>query len=288
MTAGIIRVGVSGWTYGPWRGVFYPDDVKREQELAYAASHLRTIEINSTFFGTQRSDSFANWAEQVPADFAFAVRAPRAITHILRLRDARTPLANFLASGLLRLGVHLGPTLWQLPANLRFDPQQIDAFLRLLPHDTGHAAILGQQHDKNLRTSAWLNIEMRRPMRHAIEAHHDSFQCQEFIDMLRAYDVALVCSDAVQWPQLMDVTSDFVYCRLHASRELHPNGYSHAALDEWSRRCKAWAQGEEPRDGNRIGGKARVRKRDVFVFFDNDKKVHAPGNAMELIRRLRA
>jgi uncharacterized protein YecE (DUF72 family) len=288
MTAGIIRVGIAGWTYAPWRGTFYTKDIRREQELAYAASRLRTIEINDTFYGLQRPETFAGWADQVPTDFVFAVRAPRVITHILRLRDVRVPLANFLASGLLRLGIHLGPILWQFPPNFRFDPEQMAAFLKLLPHDTGHAAGLGRGHDKALRAPAWLEVDARRPMRHAVEIRHESFRCQAFIDLLRAYDVGLVCNDSVAWPRLMDVTSDFVYCRLHGSLGSPESGYDNAALDVWSRRIKVWASGEEPADAERVGGKARPRKRDVFVFFDNDKKVRAPANAMELIRRLRS
>jgi uncharacterized protein YecE (DUF72 family) len=287
VAAGVIRVGISGWTYAPWRGVFYPKDVKREQELAYAATRVRTIEINATFYGMQRPQAFAGWAEQVPADFMFAVKAPRYITHILRLREPLVPLANFLASGLLCLGVHLGPILWQFPPNFRFDPARIEAFLKLLPHDTGHAAILGRKHDDRLRAPAWLEVDMRRSMRHAFEVRHESFCCQEFIDLLRAHNVALVCADSVEWPRLMDVTSDFVYCRLHGSQELYASGYDNPALDQWARWSNAWARGEEPEDAERIGGKARSRKRDVFVFFDNDKKVRAPANAMELIRRVR-
>jgi uncharacterized protein YecE (DUF72 family) len=287
LRAGIIRVGISGWTYAPWRGVFYPKEVKREQELAYAASQFRTIEINGTFYGMQTPNAFGNWAEQVPTDFMFAVKGPRYITHMLRLREPQVPLANFLASGVLRLGVHLGPILWQFPPNFRFDPARIEPFLKMLPHDTGHAAGLGRKHDDKLRAPAWLDVDIRRPMRHAFEIRHDSFRCQAFIDLLRAYDVALVCADSVEWPRLMDVTSDFVYCRLHGSQELYASGYDNAALDEWARRIKAWASGEEPEDAERINGKARARKRDVFMFFDNDKKVRAPANAMELIRRLR-
>ncbi|WP_428491869.1 DUF72 domain-containing protein [Rhodopila sp.] len=288
MTAGVIRVGISGWTYAPWRGVFYPSHVKREQELAYAAGQVRAIEINGTFYAMQRPEVFASWAEQVPAEFVFAVKAPRYITHVLRLRDAQVAVANFIASGLLRLGVHLGPILWQLPANFRFDPPRIERFLKLLPRDTGHAAALGRNHDNRLRAPAWLEVDIRRPMRHALEIRHDSFRCAEFIELLRAHDVALVCADSVAWPRLMDVTADFVYCRLHGSRELYASGYDHAALDEWGQRSKVWARGEEPKSTDRVGGKARARKRDVFVFFDNDMKVRAPANAMELIRRLRA
>jgi uncharacterized protein YecE (DUF72 family) len=288
MTAGIIRVGISGWTYAPWRGAFYPKGLKREQELAYAASHVRAIEINGTFYGMQRPDAFESWAEQVAAEFLFAVKGPRYITHILRLRDARVPLANFLASGLLRLRGHLGPILWQFPPNFRFDPARIAPFLSMLPRDTSQAAALGRKHDDKLRAPAWLDLDIVRPMRHALEIRHESFRCQEFIDLLRAYNVALVCADSVGWPRLMDITSDFIYCRLHGSRELYASGYDNAALDEWGRRIKGWARGEEPADAERIGGKARSRGRDVFVFFDNDKKVRAPANAMELIRRLRS
>ena len=284
----MIRVGVAGWTYAPWRGVFYPREVKREQELAYAASQMRAIEINGTFYGMQRPEAFASWAEQVPADFVFAVKGPRDITHVRRLRDVRVPLANFLASGLLRLGIHLGPVLWQIPPNLRFDPDAMAAFLKLLPHDTGHAASIGREHDDRLRAQAWLEIDIRRPMRHAIEVRHESYRCQAFIDMLRVHDVALVCADTARSPRLMDVTSDFVYCRLHGPRDVTAGGYDNAVLDAWGGRCKAWACGDEPAEASRIGGRARSQKRDVFVFFDNDKKVRAPANAMELIRRLRS
>ena len=160
-SAGVIRVGISGWAYAPWRGGFYPKEIKREHELAFAADQFRTIEINSTFYAMQRPDAFATWAEQVPADFVFAVKAPRDITHILRLRDPIVPLANFLASGVLRLGVHLGPILWQFPQNFRFDADRIAPFLRLLPQDTAHAAQLARKHDNNLRAPAWLCRPLR-------------------------------------------------------------------------------------------------------------------------------
>ena len=288
MTGGVVRVGISGWTYAPWRGVFYPKGLRRERELEYAASHVRSIEINGTFYGMQRPEAFESWASQVPAEFMFAVKGPRYITHMLRLRDPGTALANFIASGLLRLGFHLGPILWQFPPNFPFDPKRIEPFLRMLPHDTGAAAALGRKHDNKLRAPAYLEVDNRRPMRHAFEVRHDSFRCPAFIDLLRAYDVALVCADSVEWPRLMDVTSDFVYCRLHGSEELYTSGYDNTALDMWAARINAWARGDEPADGERVGNKARQRRRDVFVYFDNDRKVRAPANAMELIRRLRS
>lgn len=287
MTGGIVRAGVSGWSYAPWRGVFYPKGLKHEQELGYAASRLRTIEISATFHGLQRPEAFAGWAEQVPADFVFAVRAPRSITHVLRLRDAQVAMANFIASGLLRLGIHLGPILWQLPANFRFDGERIERFLGQLPHDTRAAAALGRKHDNTLRAPAWLDVDAARPLRHALEIRHESFRCQAFIDLLRAHDVALVCVDSYRWPRLMDVTSDFIYCRLDGSRGVNA-GYDNAALDVWAHRINAWARGEEVPDAERVGGKARPRKRDGFVYFDNETKIRAPDNAMELIRRIRS
>ncbi len=287
MSAAVIRVGVAGWTYAPWRGVFYPGDLKREQELAHAARHFRTIEIGETFHGIQRPESFETWARQVPADFAFTVLAPRDITHVRRLRDIRIPLANFLASGLLRLGLHLGPILWRLPANLRFDPVLIGSFLKMLPRDTAHAAAIGRDHDRTLRGRPYLDTDIVRPIRHAVEVRHGSFRCQDFIDLLRAHGVALACTAGAGEPAPMDVTSNFIYCRLRGPEGIGLDGYDTAALDLWSRRIKSWAGGEEPADAARIGGKARASKRDVFVVFDNDRKVRAPANALELIRRLR-
>ncbi|HBK07762.1 MAG TPA: DUF72 domain-containing protein [Acetobacteraceae bacterium] len=260
----------------------------REAELGYAAAQFRAIEINGTFYGMQRPETFESWTRQVPTEFVFAAKGPRYITHILRLRDARVALANFMASGLLGLGIHLGPILWQFPSNFRFDTGRIEPFLRMLPHDTDAAAALGREHDNKLRAPARLRVDSRRVLRHAFEIRHHSFQCQEFIDLLRAYDVALVCADSVKWPRLMDVTSDFVYCRLHGAPDAYASGYDNAALDQWARRIKAWARGGEPPDADRVGGMARPKRRDVFVFFDNDKKVRAPANAMELIRRLRS
>ena len=215
MIGGVIRVGTSGWTYEQWRGHFYPKGLRREAELGYAAAHLKAIEINGTFYGLQSPQAFAGWAEQVPAEFMFSIKAPRQITHVLRLRDAHSALANFIASGLLRLGIHLGPILWQFPANFRFDPKRLEPFLCLLPHDTEAAAALGRRHDGTLRAPPWLEVGSVRPIRHAFEIQHESFQCQEFIDLLRAHDVALVCADNSAWPHCVEMTSDFVYCRLY-------------------------------------------------------------------------
>lgn len=288
MSGGIIRVGISGWTYEPWRGVFYPKGLKHTLELEYTASQYRAVEINGTFYGMQRPDVFADWADQVPADFMFAVKAPRHITHVLRLRDARVPLANFIASGLLRLGIHLGPLLWQFPPNFRYDRSRIEPFLAMLPRDTEAAARLGRNHDNRLHAPAWLETDFKRPLRHAVEVRHESFRCREFLDLLHEYNVAAVCADRVGWPRIMDVTADFVYCRLHGPESLDGGGYDNRNLDRWAARIHAWAAGDEPVDAGRIGAKARHRRRDVFVFFDNDKAVRAPAHASELVRRLRA
>jgi uncharacterized protein YecE (DUF72 family) len=283
-----VRIGISGWTYTPWRGVFYPKGLPRKRELEYAARQFRSIEINGTFYGMQRPEAFGCWAAQTPDDFVFAVKAPRFITHIKRLREAETPLANFIASGLLRLGPKLGPILWQFPPSFRFDRERIEAFLRLLPHDTQAAARLGRRHDNRLKAPAWLKVDVDQRMRHAFEIRHESFRTREFADLLRHYDIALVCADTVEWPRLMDVTSDFVYCRLHGSEELYASGYDARALDEWARRLAAWARGGEPDDAERVGPKARKRRRDVYLDFDNDRKVRAPDDARGLIERVGA
>lgn len=281
-----VRIGISGWTYPPWRGVFYPKGLPQKCELEYASRQFNSIEINGTFYGMQRPAAFADWANRTPDGFVFAVKAPRFITHIRRLRDAETPLANFIASGLLRLGPKLGPILWQFPPNFRFDAERIEAFLKLLPHDTAAAAQYGRKHDNRLKARAWLKVDTVRPMRHAFEIRNESFRTQAFIDLLRKYAVALVCADTVEWPRLMDLTSDFVYCRLHGAEELYASGYDEKSLDAWADRVAAWAQGAEPADTERIGGKARKRKRDVFVYFDNDIKVRAPFDAKALTARV--
>ena len=282
---GKIRIGISGWTYPPWRGVFYPKGLPQKRELEYATAQFGSLEINGTFYGMQRPDVFADWADRAPEGFVFAVKAPRFITHVRRLREVETPLANFCASGLLRLGGKLGPILWQFPPNFRFDAARMEDFLKLLPHDTKAAARLGRGHDGRLKAPAWLQAD-ERPMRHAFEIRNESFRTPAFVDLLRKYDVALVCADTVAWPRLMDLTAGFVYCRLHGSEELYASGYDERSLDDWAARVAAWAAGNEPADAERIGGNARRRRRDVFVYFDNDAKVRAPFDAKALTERV--
>ena len=283
-----IRIGISGWTYPPWRGAFYPKGLRQKDELPYAARQFRTIEINGTFYGLQKPDSFAAWAEQVPDDFVFSVKAPRFITHIRRLRDVERPIANFLASGLLRLGARLGPILWQLPPTLKLDVSTLEAFLKLLPHDTEAAAVMAKNHDTRLAGRAWTQTDSNRPLRHALEIRHDSFRDREFIDLLRRHRVALVCADTPEWPRLGDVTADFIYVRLHGSEQLYASGYGRAAIAKWAARIGTWTSGGTPDDLDRVAPRATRRTRDAYIYFDNDMKILAPRDAAALAKKLGA
>ncbi len=286
---GRIHIGISGWSYRPWRGVFYPPGLPARRELSYAASKFGTIEINSTFYRLQSVASFARWADETPENFIFSVKGSRYITHMLRLRGVEKALATFLASGLLRLGPKLGPILWQLPERFAFDPGRLEAFLKLLPRDMEAAAEMATGYNRRVAgKNVWTRAMARGPLRHAVEVRHPSFVCPEFIRLLRKLDTALVCADAVDWPRLMDVTSDFVYCRLHGDKELYASGYDRCALDQWARRTVDWSAGREPADAERaLPRPAPVRgARDVFVYFDNDAKVRAPSDAQSLAQLL--
>jgi uncharacterized protein YecE (DUF72 family) len=284
---GQIRVGISGWTYAPWRGVFYPEKLPHARELAYAAERFSTIEINGTFYCLQRPSSFAGWVAATPDDFVFSVKGSRFITHMLKLRNVEQALANFFASGLLLLGPKLGPILWQFPPNFAFDPSRLENFFQLLPRTTTEAAELGRRHDHRLEGRAHTETDEHRPLRHAIEIRHDSFLSNDFIRLLRGYGIALVCADTVSWPRLVDATTDFVYCRLHGSRELYASGYGRQAIATWADRVAAWAGGAPP-SGKRISpfSEYEARPHDVYVYFDNDAKVRAPADALALERRL--
>lgn len=284
----MIRVGISGWTYALWRGTFYPKELAQKNELAYASAMLPSIEINGTFYGLQRPKSYAAWYEQTPAGFVFSVKASRFITHILRLRDVKTPVANFLLSGLLRLNEKLGPILWQFPPTMQFDAGLFEAFLEMLPHSTMEAARMIKQCDARTKGRTWAEIDQDRPMRHAVEIRHDSFATEAFVRLLRKHHVALVCADtAGKWPMLHDVTADFVYARLHGAEELYASGYTEAALDDWAAKIRAWAKEGDAPGAHRIAPAARKRaKRDVYVYFDNDVKVRSPFDAARLAMKL--
>lgn len=280
-----LRIGLSGWNYRGWRGKFYPLELRRQGELAFAARRFNSLEINATFYGTQRPETYLRWVAETPADFVFAVKGSRYITHIRRLRDAAIPLANFFAAGVLALGPKLGPILWQLPPNFHFDAERLSVFFDLLPADTDAALRLARRHDARFKGRVWLERQPPRPLRHALEIRHDSFATPDFIRLLRTHRIALVCADTVAWPMLMDVTSDFVYCRLHGSEELYASGYDERALSHWAARVKAWAAGREPADARRASDRpaAARKRRDVYLYFDNDRKVRAPVDARRLM-----
>lgn len=286
---GELRIGISGWRYAGWRGDFYPRGLPQRSELGFASAHFASIELNGSFYSLQRPESYLAWRAETPPDFVFAVKGGRYITHLLRLRGIEQALANFFASGVLALGEKLGPVLWQLPASHPFD-ERVAAFLELLPRNLRSAAELARGHDERLRERSWTEVSGRRRLRHALEVRHPSFCCREFVELLRRRNVALVVADtAGKFPVLEDVTADFMYLRLHGDVKLYESGYSSAALARWATRIRSWRSGKEPRDAARWaprqpGGKAR----DVYVYFDNDAKVHAPYDAQALARLLRA
>jgi uncharacterized protein YecE (DUF72 family) len=282
-----IRVGISGWTYPPWRGQFYPAGLVHRRELEYAAQHLGSIEINASFYSLQLPSSYLHWRDQTPPGFVFAVKGGRFITHMKKLADVATPLANFFASGVLALGDKLGPVLWQLPPTLGYDAGRLEAFFAMLPRTTAAAAALATGHDARLDGRAYTVADGDRPLRHALEVRHPSFEVADFVHLLRAHDIGLVCADtAGRWPMLDDVTSDFVYVRLHGAEELYVSGYDDAALDRWAARVRRWSSGGTPTDGHTLAEPAPRQPRPVYVYFDNDAKVRAPFDAMALAERL--
>ena len=284
-----IHIGISGWRYAPWRGDFYPDGLAQKRELQFASRAVNSIEINGSFYALQRPERYAQWYAETPDDFVFSVKAPRFITHIRRLREIEKPLANFFASGVLELKEKLGPILWQFPPNFKFDADRFEHFLALLPHDTEAAAALARQHDSHLHGHASLKAWRKKPLRHAVEIRHDSFIDVDFVRLLKRHNIALVIADTGgKWPYREDVTSDFVYLRLHGAEELYASGYSAPALKRWADRIEAWHHGKQPADAHLIAPrlKPRVRKsREVFCYFDNDIKVRAPYDARKLLQR---
>jgi uncharacterized protein YecE (DUF72 family) len=285
---GTIRVGISGWTYPPWRSVFYPKGLPHRRELSYVAEHFSTVEVNGTFYALQRPDTFRSWHDSTPDEFVFAVKGPRFITHMKRLADTEAPLANFFASGLLALGNKLGPVLWQLPGNFRYDGSRLAAFFASLPRTTVAAVEIAKRHEDRMKDRVLLETKVDQPIRYALEVRHDSFENAEFIDLLREHDIALVCADtAGKWPMLDDVTSDFVYVRLHGADELYVSGYDDKGLDHWAARAKTWHQGRTPTGGKTASPDRPARqRRDVYVYFDNDAKVRSPFDAEGLSDRL--
>ena len=266
-----IRIGISGWRYAPWRGVFYPAALPQRRELEHAAGCFGSIEINGSFYSLQSPKSWQAWRDATPDGFVFAVKGPRYLTHMLRLRGFETPLSNFLASGLLKLGDRLGPILWQLPPNFAFDAGRLEAFLGALPRDTGEALKLARRRDVALmRGRSALAIDRVRPLRHALEPRHESFASREALALLERHQVALVVADSAgKFPYFEQPTTDFMYLRLHGDEQLYVSGYSKQALARWAAKIRRWA-----------------RRGDVYCYFDNDAKVHAPFDAQALAARL--
>jgi len=284
-----IRIGISGWRYPPWRGVFYPGDLVQRDELHYASRCFPTIELNGSFYSLQHPQSYARWYEDTPRGFVFAVKGPRFITHVRRLREIEAPLANFFASGVFELREKFGPILWQFPASFHYDRGVFARFFERLPRDTEAALKLARRRDFRMKGRARLAIDSSRKLRHAIEIRHASFLNEDFVSLLREHGVALVVADtAGKWPYVEDITADFVYMRLHGDEQLYVSGYTDRALARWAARIRAWSTGAQPRDAVVISKKrAKARKsRDVYCYFDNDAKVKAPFDAMKLTKKL--
>ncbi|MBS7540972.1 DUF72 domain-containing protein [Ancylobacter lacus] len=261
---GRIGIGIGGWVFEPWRDTFYPDKLAQKRELEYAAQRLTSIEINGTYYGSQKPESFARWREETPDGFVFAMKGPRFATNRRVLAEAGASVERFIASGILELKDKLGPINWQFMATKRFDPADFEAFLRLLP-----ASYEG------------------RALRHAVEVRHDSFRHPDFIAMARAYGVAIVTAGDSEHPQIADTTAPFVYARIMGTREAEPLGYSAAELDAWAGRARRWAEGERPADLAHVAdAPAPAGPRDVYLYVISGYKERNPHAAMSLIERL--
>lgn len=265
MTSGEIRIGIGGWTYEPWRGVFFPEKWPIKRELEYAAGRLTAIEVNGTYYSSQKPATFAAWAKAVPDGFVFTLKASRYCTNRKVLAEAGESIARFTAQGIVELGDRLGPILWQFMATKQFDPDDFGAFLKLLPARQDGVAL-----------------------RHAVHVRHKSFCVPEFVALARAAGVAIVYADSSEYAALADVSGDFVYARLEAGVEDEPAGYAPAALDRWATAARRWAEGGAPEGLPYVADAAPSVPRETFVFFINGAKVRAPAGAMALIERVTA
>ncbi|KPF64230.1 hypothetical protein IP69_18850 [Bosea sp. AAP35] len=265
-TSGRIRVGIGGWVFEPWRGTFYPEGLPQKRELAYAAERLDSIEINGTYYGSQKPESFARWHAETPDDFVFAVKGSRYITNRRVLADAGASIDKFFTGGVTELKDKLGPINWQFMPTKAFDPVDFEAFLKLLPKRVDGIAI-----------------------RHAVEARHDSFRTPDFAALLRAYGVAAVTSGDSDFPQIADITASFVYARIMGTKEAEPLGYGNHALEAWARRARTWSTGQVPDDLDTIGAAPeKAGPRDVFLYVISGDKVRNPAAAMALTDQLPA
>lgn len=263
--SGTIRAGIGGWTFDPWNETFYPSDLPKKRQLEYAASRLTTIEVNGTFYRSQKPETYAKWASDVPDGFVFALKAPRFAVNRKVLAEGGESIERFANSGIAELGDHLGPILWQLAATKPFDPEDFAGFLDLLPKTAGGL-----------------------PLRHVVEPRHESFVTPEFAALCRKAGVAIAIADSDDHPQIADVTADFVYLRLQRGDETIDSCYSPDALDEWAGRLKIFAEGGEPGDLRRAAPDMSAEKtpRDVFAYFIRSGKPRAPHGAMALMQRL--
>ena len=283
-----LHIGISGWTYAGWRGVFYPKKLAHRLELQFASRAFNSIEINGSFYSLQLPSSYQRWYAETPPGFVFSVKGARFITHMKKLRDVKAPLANFFASGVLCLREKLGPILWQFPPNFGWNPERFAEFFDLLPRDTAEAAELAKGHDDKVKGRAWTKVDAARPIRRCVEIRHPTFMVPELFALLRRHNIAFVVADtAGKWPYADDITADFVYCRLHGAEQLYVSGYTDKELDWWANRIEHWRKGRQPKDAALVSDrKAAAGKRDVYVYFDNDAKVHAPFNAKTLANKL--
>jgi uncharacterized protein YecE (DUF72 family) len=262
----MIRVGIGGWTFEPWRGgVFYPKGLSQTRELFHASRHVTSIEINGTYYSSQKPESFRRWAAETPDDFIFSVKASRFATNRKVLADAGESIERFVGSGLSELKHKLGPILWQFAPTKKFDPDDFASFLEMLP--------------KSLDG---------RPLRHALEVRHESFVVPAFVALARQYSAAIVLADSAKYPMMADVTADFVYARLQTAQEDVPTGYTAPVLKKWGERAKSWAEGGDAKELPHAGKTpAAKKKRDVFVYMINGAKERAPAAAMALLAKLK-
>ncbi|WP_329601762.1 DUF72 domain-containing protein [Paraburkholderia antibiotica] len=259
-----MRIGIGGWTYAPWRGPFYPDGLTQSRELEYASRQLTSIEINGTFYGLQKPASYQKWAQETPDDFVFSLKAPRYATNRRVLAEAGETIERFFASGVLLLEQKLGPINWQFAPTKKFDPDDFEAFLKLLPE-----SIEGQS------------------IRHAVEVRHESFRTPEFIALARRYKVAIVLAADSDYPQIADLTAPFVYARIMGTRETEAHGYSTKALDAWADRARQLAAGTTPNDLETCAAPAvSATARDVYLYVISGFKERNPAAAIALLQRL--
>ncbi|MCW5720882.1 MAG: DUF72 domain-containing protein [Devosia sp.] len=263
-----IRTGTAGWVFAPWRGTFFPPGLVQKKELHYASRHLTSIEINATFRGNQKPESFARWAAETPAGFQFSIKGPQLVTHIRRLRNCAAELADFFASGPLALGDRLGPFIWQLPPNLAFEAESFSAFLAMLPRDCdAYLALAGKAG--GTKSAPYLDPNGLKTFRHAIEMRHPSFAVPEVDALLRRYNVARVIADTPDNPR-RDLTADFAYCRLQGPARPDATGYAPDDIADLAASIAAW----------------RDAGHDTYAYFVHEDKLHAPANAMELAKAL--